>query len=45
MSIKQRVFKKLAEETKVELATQKVELAIGDELRALASKQIRFPKN
>jgi len=44
MSIKQRVFKKLAEETKVELATQKVELAIGDELRALASKTDTFSK-
>ena len=44
MSTKKRVFKKIAEETKVELATQKVELAIGDELRVLASKTDAFSK-
>ena len=32
------VLKNLNKETKVELETQKVELAIGDELRGLASK-------
>jgi len=32
------VLKNLNKETKVELETQKVELAIGDELRSLASK-------
>lgn len=34
MSTKNRVFNKLAEETKVELATQKVELANINQLRA-----------
>ena len=44
MNIQNRVFKKLAEAEKVELATQKVELAIGDELRGLASKTDTFSK-
>ena len=32
MSIRERVFKKIAEETKVELATQKIELGAIDDL-------------
>ena len=34
MSTKNRVFKKLAEESKTELSTQKVELALVDDIRA-----------
>ena len=34
MNTQKRVFNKLAEETKVELATQKVELALVDDIRA-----------
>ena len=33
MSIRERVFKKLAEETKVELATQKIELGVAADAR------------
>ena len=38
MNTQKRVFNKLAEVDKVELATQKVELAVGDELRRISSK-------
>jgi len=34
MNTQKRVFNKLAEETKVELATQKIELALVDDIRA-----------
>jgi len=38
MSIKQRVFKKLAEETKVELSVQKIELGSMQQLTAQAKE-------
>ena len=45
MSNYKRVLKHLNKETKVELEAQKVELAIGDELRGLASKSDAFSKS
>ena len=44
MSTKKRVFKKLAEETKVELATQKVELGIFDDIEKLKNKALSASK-
>ena len=38
MNTENRVFNKLAQAEKVELSAQKVELALGDELRKISSK-------
>ena len=45
MRTQRRVFEKLSESTKVELASEKIELSLADDFKKLSSKAIKSGSN